>query len=737
MNKSGYNSQLGVENIMEGMELFSVKTNLENEKAILESHILSEKTIQELNLGVSYFVHNTIQTVNLYKNTPFKIEFDSTHLQLAGVEFFLIPKDENSFILELTCDEHYSYDINSNKSNKSLQATLDYSSLHTYNKIIETDYFSFTIKKPLSTKVNSIELDKSYSFKLHSLSNQTRQYVKLLNIQPLSKESSVLEISINDHNRKINIDYLNTLSKLYLLQGLEDKNKMATNTINFIDEQIIKTQDSLKLIENKLEIFKQKNPGLDVFEKDFGAFFQKQKIESDISQYQIHLSYYKELLSYLQNSGNTNKIISPTSIGITNPELNTLISNFITLNSKKKELDLSTKESHPKYQSVLLQISFTKKSIIENLKNLISSTNSAKRNLENRVNIFNDKIDNLPENEREYVKLKREFMQSERIVDYLILKQQETSIAKEGTEADHKIIDVAGKRDSDIPLSPKNRLSYLISLLFGVIIPVIFISIKDYFNETIREKSDLTKITKIPVLGVIGNSDKGNNLVVSENPKSIITESFRSLRTNIQYLAADKKQKVITITSSVGSEGKTFCSSNLALILATAGYKTILIGADLRKPRTHEDFNIENTKGLSSFLINKSSLEEVLHNTENENLKIITSGPVPPNPAELLNSSKMTNLIEELKKEYEYIIIDTPPSGLVTDSVITMKFSDINLYVVRHNYTKRNMMNIINDLYDTKQVKNLNIIINDYMVSSSTYGYGYGYGYGNGYGYYE
>tara|TARA_B100000700_G_scaffold291686_1_gene350927 strand:- start:2952 stop:3467 length:516 start_codon:yes stop_codon:yes gene_type:complete len=171
--------------------------------------------------------------------------------------------------------------------------------------------------------------------------------------------------------------------------------------------------------------------------------------------------------------------------------------------------------------------------------------------------------------------------------------------------------------------------------------------------------------------------------------------------------------------------------------MAAAGYKTILIGADLRKPKTHENFNINNSSGLSTYLINKSSLSEVLHKTNSKNLSIIPSGPIPPNPAELLNSERMNKLIDELKKTYEYIILDTPPSGLVTDSVITMKFSDINLYVVRHNYTKKDMINLINDLYTSKQIKNLNIIINDYVVSSSSYGYGYGYAYGSGYGYYE
>ena len=731
------NTQLGVENILEGMEMFSVKTNIENEKAVLKSFTLSERTITELGLQLSFFKHGSVQTVNQYKVNPYHVIFDTSHLQLANVDMYIDILNDEEFKLKIDCKDQNTYDIKNNKKNNILQANLSYNSIHEFEKQIKTDYFSFKlVKTPYFNKKTYLE-DNTYSFKLHSLDKITKKYLKDLNISPVSKESSVLKLSISGNARKKNIDYLNTLSSLYLTQGLEEKNRMATNTISFIENQILKTKDTLDKIEDKLKDFKLKNPNLEIFDKDFGTYFQKQKTETNISEYRLHLNYYQELLSYLQNSNEVNDIISPNSIGISNPELNSLISNFISLNSKIKELELSTTKSHPKYQSVLSQISFTKKSIIENLKNLISSTKSAERTLQNRVNDFNKEIKNLPDSEKKYVKLNREFMQSERIVNYLILKKQETEIAKEGTEPDHRIIDTAGKNDSDIPVSPRKKVSYLIGLIFGFFIPVITISIRDFFNENINNKSDLDKLTNIPVLGVIGNSEKGGNLIVSESPKSVISESFRSLRTNIQYLASEKSSKVITVTSSVGSEGKTFCSSNLALIFSSAGYKTVLIGADLRKPKTHEDFKLGNQKGLSSYLIKKSKIEDIINQTQYENLSLITSGPIPPNPAELLNLERMKDLIKILKDKYEYIIIDTPPCGLVTDSVITMKLSDINLYVVRHNYTKKNMLNIINDLFETKQVSNLKIIINDYVVKPSSYGYGYGYSYGNGYGYYE
>ena len=655
------NTQLGVENILEGMEMFSVKTNIENEKAVLKSFTLSERTITELGLQLSFFKHGSVQTVNQYKVNPYHVIFDTSHLQLANVDMYIDILNDEEFKLKIDCKDQNTYDIKNNKKNNIIQANLSYNSIHEFEKQIKTDYFSFKlVKTPYFNKKTYLE-DNTYSFKLYSLDKITKKYLKDLNISPVSKESSVLKLSISGNSRKKNIDYLNTLSTLYLKQGLEEKNRMATNTITFIENQILKTKDTLDKIEDKLKDFKLKNPNLEIFDKDFGTYFQKQKTETNISEYRLHLNYYQELLSYLQNSNEVNDIISPSSIGISNPELNSLISNFISLNSKIKELELSTTKSHPKYQSILSQISFTKKSIIENLKNLISSTKSAERTLQNRVNDFNKEIKNLPDSEKKYVKLNREFMQSERIVNYLILKKQETEIAKEGTEPDHRIIDTAGKNDSDIPVTPRKKVSYLIGLIFGFIIPVLTISIRDFFNENINSKSDLDKLTNIPVLGVIGNSEKGGNLIVSESPKSIISESFRSLRTNIQYLASEKSSKLITVTSSVGSEGKTFCSSNLALIFSSAGYKTVLIGFDLRKPKTHEDFKLDNQKGLSSYLIKKSKIEDIINQTQYENLSLITSGPIPPNPAELLNLERMKDLIKILKEKYEYIIIDTPP----------------------------------------------------------------------------
>ena len=624
---------------------------------------------------------------------------------------------------------------NGQKNSKLKTQNLNHNRNYRFNEWIESKYFRFKIITD-SIRLDEINedpgnLDKSYSFILHSLEVSKKKYVSKLDINPVSKESSVLRLTIEGPDIKRNIDYLNKLTDLYLLQGLEAKNKMATNTIRFIDQQINRVNDSLDIIEKELKNFKEQNPELDIFDKEFGTFFQKQKVENNILESQVHLSYYNELLVYLEQSKDIEEIISPTSLGISNPELNTLISQYINLNSKKKELELSTKEKNPRYQAVMGQILYTRSSIIENLRNLISSSKLAENKLKKRVDKFNKQIANLPEAEKQYVKLKRQFLQNENIFNYLILKQQETTIAKEGTDSDHNVIDKA-RIDSNTPLSPKKKLSYIISLIFSIIIPSIIILIKDFFNEKIESELDINKITNIPIIGVIGRSENANSLISSSNPKSLLAESFRSVRTNIQYLCSEKKNKIISISSSVGAEGKTFCTSNLSLILSLSGAKTIVIGGDLRKPKLHKVFNISNKSGLSSYLINQNTLEDVIQHTEYKNLKVIPSGPIPPNPAELLDSKRMRTLINTLRKDFQYIVFDTPPIGLVTDGIIIMNSCDINMYIVRHHYTQKKMLKMIHKLHLEKKIENVNFLINDYQLTRGKY---YGYGYGHGYDY--
>mgnify|MGYP001495355008 CR=1 FL=1 len=732
------NTQLGAENLLEGLELFSGKKNLKNEIVILNSYSITEKVIEELNLGISYFQHGFFQTNEMFENSPFVVNLDSNHNQLTGVDFHVKNITENDFTLTVKAEDQFPYDLIEQKYNKKILANLNIDKRYNFGETINNEYFSFYITKSIFFKSDEIQKsNKTYSFKLHQTDKLAHKLINNITINPINKETSILKLNIKGKTPKKNINILDKITEIYIRSGLDEKNIMAINTIHFIDEQLEVIQDSLTIIENKLESFRLQNPNLEIVDKEFGTYFQKQKLDNTLSEQSVNIKYYNSLLSYLKDDNNANSIVSPTSMGISNPELNSLINQLLQLYAKKGELKLTTTKKNPTYQAVISQIIHTKNTIIENVNNLISSALIYETDLKKRINSFNNKINQLPEAEKKYLILKRKHEYNEQTSIYLQQKRYEASLAKAGTESDHKVIDPA-RLDSEIPIKPRKSLTYFISILIGFFIPIAFISLRDFFSDTIYTKSDLQNATRIPIIGLIGHSDKATSMVVSDATKSIIAESFRSLRTNIQYLAANKEKKVITVTSSIGGEGKTFTAMNLAAILALAGHKTILIGGDLRKPKLHADFNISRSRGLSSYLINKSSLNEVIDKTEITQLEVIGSGPTPPNPAELLDSPNMQELIKKLNKTYDYVIIDTPPIGLVTDGVILMKHADINLYVVRHGYSKTNTLSIINNLYEKQQVGDVQIIINDFKHSSSGYGYGYGYGYGgSGYGYYE
>jgi len=730
------NTQLGAENLLEGLEMFSGKKNLKNEIVILNSYSLNKKIIEELELGTSYFQHGFLQSNELFRNSPFKVQVDSSHLQLTEVNFQIMPVNNEEFTFSINTNNKYPYNILSKRLEKSLKADIDIEEKYTFNSLIETEFYAFTVHKTNHFNLERIiENNKSFSFKFHQTDKLANKLIEKVSINPINKETSILKLNIREQTPRKSIHILNKITEIYIRSGLNEKNLMAINTIHFIDDQLAIIQDSLSAIERKLEIFKTLHPNLEIVDKEYGTYFQKQKLDYSLSEQSVNIKYYKSLLSYLKNDKNANSIVSPTSMGISNPELNNLINQLLQLYAKKGELQLTTTGKNPTYIAVLSQINHTKKIIIENVNNLISSASIYEVDLIDRITIFDKKINKLPEAEKDYLILRRKYEYNEQTAIYLQQKRYEASLAKAGTESDHKVIDFA-RLDSEKPTSPRKSLTYFIALLFGILIPISFISLRDFFSDTIKSKSDLLKSTNIPILGLVGHSDNARSLVIPNASKSIIAESFRALRTNIQYLAADKEKKVITVTSSIGGEGKTFTTINLAAIIALSGHKTILIGGDLRKPKLHEDFKVNTSKGLSSYLINKSILAEIIEKTEIDKLDIIASGPTPPNPAELLDSKKMKNLIMELNKTYDYVIIDTPPIGLVTDGVILMQHADINLYIVRHNYSKSRALSIINNLFQQKQVKDVHIIINDFKHTSSGYGYGYGYD-TSGYGYYE
>ena len=725
--KDENNTSLGSDNIIDGIDLFGKNRNIKNEIGILRSFSLVKQTLKEVDFNISYLNEGKLTSVDIYSRSPFKIVLDSNHLQSLEVKFYvtLISKDE--FVIETKVESGQFYNLIEESYLRSSDVVFNYEEYHKFDQWIESDYFKFKLEKKDFTLYDE-ENWNNYAFVINDINSLTEKFLKRIKIKEIEKDASILKVSLEGNNTIKIADFLDAFSKNYLQIGLNEKNEIATNTISFINNQLIEIRDSLSNIESVLEKFKTENPKIELSKKEYGAFYQIQKLEEEQAILKLNNKYYISLKDYLITNDNIENILSPSSMGINDPLLNNLILELSRLYSEFEITSQNTKSIHPAVKSLKNQITITKGKILENIENIIISSELSLNDIENRINEFDKLINTLPESERKLVRIQRKYNLNETTYTYLLEKRAEASIAKAGNVADNKIIDKARLSSQD-PISPNSRSIYIISIFFGIIIPGIWITAKDLLNDKINSKKDVKKLCDIPILGSITHNNKGTNLVVQNHPKSAISESLRTIRTNIQYLSSDKEQKVICVSSSISGEGKSFCSMNLSSILASTNNKTVLIGADMRKPKIFDDFELNNDTGLSSYLIGVSTLKEVTQKTNDENLDIIISGPIPPNPAELLEKKIMTDLLIELKKTYKYIIIDTPPIGLVTDGQILMNKSDINLLMVRQGYTTKQMVANINETTQKNNIKNLNIILNDVKSYNSKYGYQYGYGY--------
>jgi len=339
----------------------------------------------------------------------------------------------------------------------------------------------------------------------------------------------------------------------------------------------------------------------------------------------------------------------------------------------------------------------------------------------------------LPATEREYINIQREFDLNNTVYTYLLEKRAEAGIARASAVSSNRIIDRAEVFNS-YRIKPKPKQNLIKAVALGFFIPVLLIFLIDFLNNKIIDKKDVEKSTQAPILGCINHNTYKSELPVNEKPGSTMAESFRSIRSNLKYFLKDNENAVIAVSSTISGEGKTFISVNLANVLAILGKKVLVVGLDLRKPRIHKMLDIENNKGLSTYLSGIDKYNEIIQKTAIENLYYTPAGPIPPNPAELIESQKMKEFFDKARKEFDYIIIDTPPIAVVTDALLIASLTDMYLLVVRQRYTSKNTLGLIQELYRNKTLKNIGIVINDISVSGY-YGYGLRYGYSGGYGY--
>jgi len=727
-------SPSGEMELLEGFGLFSSKKNLENEISILKSYTLTSEAIKKIDFSCFYYQDTRYLLKELYTDSPFRVIIDSSYSQPVNLYFTIKPLSVNEYIIEAVSEEVNLYNYIRNEVTSKI-LFINFSEQHQFGSYITKPYCKFKVVLQDNIDPNKL-LDNEYVFRFNNLNQLALKYKKSLTIEPATKEGTVVSINLQDKHAQKTTDFLNQFTQVYLEQNLEKKNRIAVNTIEFIDDQLYNITDSLEDVENKLETFRSSKKVLDLSFQAQQIYEKIQQLEGQRATLLIKSRFYNYIRDYFKNNDEITDLLAPSSLGIEDPLLNNLILELIQYSSKKEQLIKNKQFKNPLISTLNIKINNIKKLILENTNNLIQTNELALEDINERMEALKQEINALPRTERELLGIEREFKLNDAIYTLLLQRRAEAQIAKASNMPDNEVIDPATTVNMQI-VSPNKRQNYLIGILMGFLLPSIFIFLKEYLNDTIMEKKDVERITQLPVLGYINHEEKTGDIIIPDKPKSIIAESFRALRTSLQYFIQGKSNQVILITSSISREGKTFNAVNLAYSFALLNKKTALVSFDLRKPKVHKDLHLDNSKGISTYLINKHSFKELIYSSNIPYLDIITGGPIPPNPAELIASEKTNSLFSKLKENYDYIIVDTSPVGIVTDARLLFAYSDIIVFIVRHKVTNKKIFSEIIQEIEKNNQGNVSILINDIKSIPGYYGYGYKYAYKYNYNYYN
>jgi capsular exopolysaccharide synthesis family protein len=685
--------------------------NYLNELYLIKSYPFIQRTLEELNFGVAFYKEGNVLTTETYK-VPFQVRVLDNIGASCRFNFKLL--DEHSFQLASLREEG---------EQSGQMVTFAFGDTITFEGMKAVFLHS-------DDQWNNIKVGDSFVFTYTDPGLLTGSYVSRLQASWAEEGAGVVNLAINGSTPVKEIDFLNGLISQFQLYDLEKKNQAASRTIDFISSQLVGITDSLRLVERQLERFKDKNVMTDLSMEAERLYEKLEGIEAQRTELIIRKNYYDYLENYLRKGQNLDQIILPTSVGITDPILSTLISNMVEL---QMQLKMNTRPENPLVGDAKRKIEEIRHDIVESVKNQESTDKIRQDYLDKQIRAIEKELNYLPAAERQLVSIQRNYGLLENLYIFLLQKRAEAGISKASTTTD--IIIVNPPMIAGAPIYPTPLRNYIIALLLGLGIPAMAFVLLEVFNTKVQSKEDVEKITRIPFIGGVGHKSIENNLEVFTHPKTAIAESFRALRSNLHYFLGQHNKAVILITSSISGEGKTFTSINLASVINLSGKRTLIVGADLRKPKLFSDFNLGNEVGLSSYLAGIAPFKDVVQKTAFANLDLVSGGPVPPNPAELLLTPKMEEFVAEAKKLYDYVIIDSPPLAIVTDAFAITGLADHTLFLVRQNYTPKDLLRTVQDFYASGKLKNISIVLNDIYKSGPGYGYGYGYSYGYGYGY--
>lgn len=716
-------SKIKVLDKSEGLELptsaliFKRSTiNLENEREILTSYLIMEQVVRRLNLTTTFYRKGNIQTTQV-EELPFKFEqtipVDSITKSMV---YRLDIKDKG---LEITDEE--------------TQQTKIFNSFNTR----ETNH-----NLPFEIAAGDLKpselMDKTFLISLRPIKKAVLSLKSRVTVESIGKESDLLSLNIQGENKILSEQIINTLMEVFDQDGIKDRQLVSQRTLDFIDDRFVFLAQELDSIELGRQDFKQRNNLVDIKVDAELGLEQRTKSEEEVFQIESQLALSRLLKKSLTEPSDSDLL--PANIGINNVAINTLIIDYNQAVIDRDKFLKSGGENNPLVIQAVDQVNDLKANINRSLNNYISQLEASTKQLEQRNQRFSGKVAKIPEKEKLLRAIERQQHIKESLYLLLLQKREEAAINLAITEPSIKIVEYA--LSGEYPISPKTKIIYLGALVLGLLLPTGVLYLLFMFDTKVHTKEDVVKINRnIPVIAEIPENKMLKDVIFDDpNARTALAESFRILSSNVNYLlpmTQDGQGKVIYCTSTIKGEGKTYVSINLSLALSSINKRVLLIGADLRNPQIHNHINKDkNEKGLSNYLHDpnfdwRESLVKGFDKHPQHD--ILLSGTIPPNPAYLLTNGRFGKLIEEAKLEYDYIIVDTAPTILVTDTMLISQYADATVYMARANFTEKDLLRFSQELAETGKLKNMVYVING-VGASKSYGYSYNYGYNYGYG---
>jgi tyrosine-protein kinase Etk/Wzc len=699
-----------------------LKSNVDNEIEILKSRTLVESTVKALKLNIALITYGNVKSSEVFKDTPILVDFISQKPDFYSSKMILefIELTPNSFTLESK--------IKSPEVPVLTQKKKEYR----YGEIIATSIGELIVTKPIVVNKLIYKDYQSIDISVSPIDAVVRGYLGRIKVNPVSKTSSVVDISITDPIVKRAEFFLNKLIQIYNDDAAADKNFISENTSKFIADRLVLITQELDGVEQDVESFKKTNSLTDI-ESEAKLFIEGSSEYNKLSvQNEIQLNVVSSMLDFLKKS--TNADLLPANIISKEGDAGDLINSYNQLILERNRILKSATLANPTVVSLDQQIASLKSNVAESLSRMQASLNIQKRNLKGQEGLLDSKIGKIPVQERQFRVIERQQKVKEELYLYLLEKREETAISLAATAPNARVIDAA--KASTIPVSPKKNIIYLAALLLGLLIPFGIIYINDLLDTKVKNRLDIIDKFNIPFLGDIPKSLTPNE-IIDTTSRTSTAEALRIVRANLDFMlnqVPEGRAKSVFLTSTISGEGKTFLSVNLASIFAHSGKKVLLIGMDIRKPKLNEYIGITKTKGLTDYLSSKNEpISDFISKYKGyKNLDVLLAGSIPPNPTELLMNTKVDELFAQFKKDYDFIVVDTAPVSLVSDTLIVAKYADTFVYVVRAKFMDKRMLSIPDTLHKENKLPNMAFILNDTEITKG-YGYG-GYGYG-GYGY--